>query len=132
MAANLGRDWLIKKNAVVLAGLRTKGVAFAGEPVDVTGDDEGGYRTLLATAGQVSLDLSIEGLTKDAVLRESIMTQTDLMLTDITVEYPDGATLSGNFFLSSLEDSGTYNDAITFSGSMQSSGPWVYTPFVAS
>lgn len=126
MAASKGRDLLVKKGATVLAGIRTKGVSINGEPIDVTSDDDDGYRTLLADAGTYSIDLSIEGITKDDTLLTIIAAGGSLMLTDITVDYPNGKTLAGNFFLTSLEETGTYNEAVTFSGSLQSSGTWTY------
>ncbi len=136
MAAKIGREFLIKKGATVLAGVRTKAFSFAGEPVDVTTDDDTGFRTLLAESGQEALDISVEGLTKDTILRAAALTGTaGLMLTDITLEFPktgtqvtSGDKIAGSFFLASLEESGTYNDAMTFSASLQSSGAWTYTP----
>jgi predicted secreted protein len=127
MAAAKGRELLVKRGSSVIAGIRTKGVAFNGEAIDVTTDDDSGYRTMLADAGTYSVDLSIEGITKDNDLRSVVMAAGSLMLTDITIEYPNGDELSGNFFLTSLEESGTYNDAVTFSGSLQSSGTFTFT-----
>lgn len=127
MPANVGRNLILKVGATPIAGVRTKGISVAGEPIDVTTDDDGGYRTLLAEAGQKSLDISVEGVTKDSELRAAIMTGMTLTLTGLAVEYPNGDTLTGDFLLVSLEESGTYNDAVTFSGSLQSSGAWTYT-----
>ena len=127
MAAAKGRELLVKRGSTVIAGVRTKGVAFNGEAIDVTTDDDSGYRTMLNDAGTYSVDLSIEGITKDNDLRSVVMAAGSLMLTDITIEYPNGDELSGNFFLTSLEESGTYNDAVTFSGSLQSSGTFTFT-----
>jgi len=127
MAAAKGRSLLIKKGSTVLAGMRTKGVAINGEPTDITSDDDSGYRTLLSDVGTLSVDLSIEGITKDDTLKALILAGgTSLMLTDITVVYPDGKSLVGNFSLNSLEETGAYNEAVTFSGSLQSSGAWTY------
>lgn len=127
MAAANGRELKILKNNVVIAGVRTKTVAIAGAPVDVTTDDDAGYRTMLGEAGTYSIDLTVEGITKDAELRGVILTGGSLLLTDITIEYPDGSTIAGDFFLASVEESGEYADAITFSASLQSSGAWVYS-----
>lgn len=134
-AAKIGREFLIKKNGVTLAGVRTKSFSFAGEPIDVTTDDDTGFRTLLAESGQEAIDISVEGLTKDVVIRGAALGSGSLMLTDITLVFPktgtqatSGDEISGNFFLTSLEESGTYNDAMTFSASLQSSGAWTYTP----
>lgn len=129
MAANKGRDLLIKKGSATLAGIRTKTISAAGEPIDITSDDDNGFRTLLACPGNRSLDISFDGITKDAVLRSVVLTGgDDYLLEDITVEYPNGDTISGSFFLTNVDETGAYNDAITFSGSLQSSGQWTYTP----
>jgi len=127
MAATNGRELKVKKAGTVLAGVRTKTVAIAGEPIDITSDDDLGYRTMLGDAGTYSIDLTVEGVTKDDTLRGIILTGGSLLLTDITIEYPDGGEIEGDFFLAAVEDSGEYADALTFSASLQSSGPWVYT-----
>jgi predicted secreted protein len=127
MAAANGRELKVLKNNVVIAGVRTKTVAIAGAPVDITTDDDQGFRTMLGEAGTYSIDLTVEGVTKDDTLRAVILAGGSLLLTDITIEYPDGGEISGDFFLASVEDSGEYADALTFSASLQSSGAWTYT-----
>jgi predicted secreted protein len=106
----------------------SKTFTVGGEPVDITSDDDGGYRTLLAEAGVKTLDISFEGVTKNNDLRSAILTGLDLMLTDISLEFPNGDTIAVDFFFTSLEETGAHNDAVKFSGSMQSSGEWTYTP----
>lgn len=128
MAANVGRNLLLKTGSTVLAGLRTKGISINGEPIDITTDDDGGYRTLLDEAGQKALDISIDGITKDNDLRQAMATGMTLTLAGVSLEYPNGDTLTGTFMLVSLEESAAYNDAVTFTGSLQSSGAWTYTP----
>jgi predicted secreted protein len=126
MAAANGRELKILKNSVAIAGVRTKTVAIAGEPIDITSDDDLGYRTMLGEAGTYSIDLTVEGVTKDAELRSIILTGGSLLLTDISIEYPDGSSIDGDFFLASVEDSGEFADALTFSASLQSSGAWTF------
>lgn len=128
MSANIGRKLLIKRGSTVIAGIRAKTISFGGEPVDITTDDDNGFRTLLAEAGQKKIDLSFEGVTKDNLLRQATLGANpgELLLTDVNILYPNGDTLSGNFFLTQLEETGNYNDAIKFSGSLQSSGEWTY------
>lgn len=127
MAASIGRNLKVKRGSTVIAGVRTKSGSFAGEPVDVTTDDENGFRTTLEEAGTYSFDLSVEGITKDNDIRSAALGATNLMLTDVNLEWPNGDTLTGNFFLASLEESGEYNGALTFTASLQSSGEWTYT-----
>lgn len=131
MAANVGRNLKILKNSVVVAGIRTKSFSANGEPIDVTTDDEAGVRTLLADPAVRTLDISFDGVTKDDTLRGIMLDPAGtLNLTDITLEYPNGDEISGTFFFTNLEESGTYNDAVTFSGSLQNNGAWTFTPAV--
>jgi predicted secreted protein len=127
MSAKSGRTMWIKKNSTLIAGVRSKGFSFAGEPVDVTSDDELAKRTLLAASANESVDVTCEGVTKDTVLRTVALGSGDKLLTDITIGDTLG-TLSGNFFLSAYEETGAYQDAVTFSATFQSSGGWTYTP----
>jgi predicted secreted protein len=129
MAASKGRSLLIKRGSTVIAGVRSKGVAINNEPIDITSDDDLGYRTLLTEAGTMSIDLSVEGVSKDATLLTlAAAGGTGLMLTNVTVEYSDGGIIAGNFFLNSFENTGPYNEAVTFTASLQSSGAFTYTP----
>ena len=63
---------------------------------------------------------------RDAAVLESA----NLLLTDITLDFADGGTISGNFYLASYEETGSHEDAVTFSASLQSSGSWTYTTAV--
>jgi predicted secreted protein len=127
MAAQKGRAFTIKKNGTIIAGLQAKTAAVNNNPVDVTTDDENGFRTLMADPGVKSIDISFDGVTKDTVLRALVMANASQLFEDITLEYPNGDTVAGDFFLANLEESGDTGDALKFSGSLQSSGPWVYT-----
>ena len=127
MAAGKSRDFIIKKNALVIAGVTSKSVAIAKEPIDITTDSDDGFRTFLSDAGTKSLDISFSGVTKDKVMRELIITDQTILLTDITLEYPDGSTISGNFVYNCFTENGGSSDgAVEFDGTLQSSGPWVY------
>lgn len=128
MPANIGRKLLIKRGSTVIAGVRTKSLTTTGDPVDITTDDDSGYRTFLAEAGQRALDTTVEGLTKDSELRSTALTGTSLLLTDVNIEFPNGDTITGDFFFNNFEEAGEYNNAVTFSASFQSSGQWTYTP----
>ena len=68
MAAQKGRAFTIKKNSVIIAGLQAKSAAINNNPVDVTTDDELGFRTLMADPGVKSIDISFDGVTKDATV----------------------------------------------------------------
>jgi len=134
MAAAASRDLIIKKNAVRWLGITSKGVSIAKEAIDITSDEDNGYRTLLDDVGSKTLDISFSGVTKDTTIRALINTDGSQLYTDITVEFPPvgaqttGDTISGSFFLNSVsETGGDSNGTISFDGALQSSGSWTYT-----
>lgn len=135
MTASVGRELLLKKASVVIAGLRTVSLSWSGESIDITTGEDSGIRTLLAASGQEQVDLSCEGIMKAHTFRALVLGSASKMLTDITLEWPIAtpgntteATLSGNFRISTYEEGMPYNDAITFSMKLESSGAWTYTP----
>ena len=127
MSAESGRKLLIKRNGNIIAGVRTKGVTFNREPVDITNDDDDGWRGVLAEPGEKQLDLSVGGVSKDDTLRAIAFTD-PAVLEDMTLEFPDGGLIAGDFFVSNYSETGNYNEAITFEASFQSSGVIAYTP----
>lgn len=127
------RNLVIKKGGTAIAGVRQKSVSIAGEPIDITDDQAGGWRTLDSEVGRRSIDVSIEGFvtTADSTLRDALLAGSPtLLLTDVTVTFPNGDAISGNFFLSSLEESGPENEANGFSAELLSSGAMTFTPAV--
>lgn len=126
MTAAVGRALALEWGATPVAGVREKSIALNGEPIDVTDDDDDGWRALLADeAAQNEVTISVNGVTKDDTLRAAWFgTRTSAM----TVTFPDGGTISGNFFLQSYTETGAYNDAVTFEAEFQSSGIVTYTP----
>lgn len=139
MAGMVGREALLKKGATVLAGVRTKTLSWGGESIDLTSGENDGIRLLASASGQEQIDLPLEGIAKDdELIAIALNPATSKMLTDITIEFAirepgntTKATLSGDFRLSSYEEGMPYNDAITFSATLESSGAWVYTPEAA-
>ena len=134
MAAAASRDLIIKKNAIRWLGITSKGVSIAKEAIDITSDEDNGFRTLLDDVGSKTLDISFSGVTKDTTIRTLINTDGSQLYTDITVEFPPvgaqttGDTISGSFFLNSVsETGGDSNGTISFDGALQSSGEWTYT-----
>jgi len=124
--ADTGRDLLILKNAVAIAGAQENGVSVDNSPVDITSIGDGGFRTLADFAGMRALDISISGVWADKTLRDSAL-GTTLLLSDITIEFADGGDIAGDFYLASYEETGAHDGAVTFTASLQSSGEWTYT-----
>src|SRR5262245_54107426 len=113
-----GRDVIVKLNGVAIAGVREKSVAMNKEPIDVSADDSAGWRELLKEPGQRQLDLSVSGVTKSATLRTLVFSANDDdNIQPLTLEYPDGGIIAGDFYIATYTETGTYNDSTTFESS---------------
>jgi predicted secreted protein len=128
MAANIGRSITVGWGSppVDVEGLREKGIELNGDPIDISSDDDAGWRTLLAVPAENQVNISLSGVSKNRVLQTDWFAGNRLKPATITLD--DGGTLSGNFFLASFSLTGEYKEAIVFEASLQSSGPIVYTP----
>ena len=125
MAGFKGTELTLTLAGAAIAGVRTKTVSLNKEPIDVTSDDDAGWRSLLGEAGIKSCDLSVEGVTKSYTVIGSWFSADAPQAVVLT--FPNGATIEGDFMLASLEQTGAYNDAVTFSASLQSTGEVTYT-----
>lgn len=126
MAFNVGRKLTIKRAGTTIASVRTKTVTINNEAVDISTDDDSGYRTLLEDPGQKQIDMSVEGLTSDDVLIDKAANGTSL-IEEYTITLPSGATIVGDFRFNNLELGAEYNAAITFTAEIQSSGSYTFT-----
>ena len=131
MSALSGRKIIIKKGnpGVKVAAARSKSITINNEPIDITSDDDQGVRQLLEGVGEQaerSMDLSIEGVTKDATFLADITTGANV--DDYEIEIPGIGTFTGKFFLTSTALTAPYNDATTFTAELQSTGPFTFTP----
>jgi predicted secreted protein len=130
MAANVGRAitvaWGNASPPAEIEGLREKGIELNGEPIDVSSDDDAGWRRLLAVPGENQVNISLSGVSKNLTLKQAWFSGNRLEEAVVTLH--DGATMTGEFFLASFSITGEYKDAIVFEAALQSSGPVVYTP----
>ena len=125
MAGANGRALQIKWDSVTLVGVRTKGWTATADLVDVTTDDDNGWRTLLATPGLRSVEVTVGGISSDQVLINEFFNGTGKTLTG---ELPTTTgTISGTFYLSSFEQTGEHDGAVEFSATFMSSGVITYT-----
>ncbi len=121
-----GRDLELTWNAASIGGVREKSVTINGEPIDTTSDDDDGWRRLLTTPGQKQIDISVSGVTRNHTLKADWFNNNRQR--SVVITYPDGDTITGTFHLVEYTETGTYNDAVTFEASLQSTGVATYTP----
>lgn len=127
MAANLGRKVTLTRDGSAIEGVREKSVTLNGEPIDITDGASDGWRELLAEAGENSVEIAISGVTKDDVLRAEWFSGDRTKPTVMT--WPtSGGTITGDFFLATYSEAQPYKEAITFEGTLQSTGEVTYTP----
>jgi TP901-1 family phage major tail protein len=127
MAGANGRALQIKWDSVTLVGVRTKGYTITNDYVDVTTDDDAGWRTLLATPGLRSIEATVGGITADQVLLAEVM-KANITGEPLTVELPlTTGTLAGTFLCSSYEETGEHDGAVEFTATFMSSGSVAYT-----
>jgi TP901-1 family phage major tail protein len=127
MAAVAGREFTVKDGGTAIAGLRTTSVSVDNSPVDITDKGDSGFRTLASFAGKRTLEISAEGVFDENTIRAQAMGTATQLLTDITLEFGDDDTLSGDFYLASFESAGDHDGEETYSVTFQSSGAWTYT-----
>lgn len=127
--ASSGRSFTVSRASTVIAGLRENSVSFDGSPVDITSKGDSGFRTFASFAGAKSFDISASGVLDDAVFQNVIADEdSNLLLTDVTIEFADGATISGDIYFASTTFAGAHDGENTYDMSLQSSGEWSYTP----
>lgn len=128
MAGHNGREVVIDWDSVTLVGVRSRTFNISNDYVDVTTDDDAGWRTLLADPGLRSVEVTIGGVCSDQVLIAAIMAANVSGETlSITLPTATGASLSGTFLVSAFEGSANYDGAYEFSATFMSTGAVTYT-----
>lgn len=130
MAGHSSRDLTIDWDSVTIANVQSKSFSVNAEPVDVTTDDDNGWRTLLDDPGVRSLEVTVGGIADDEAVLADIMAASDLTLA-MSISLPSSGTdgtLAGTFFVTSFENNGGSSDgSVEFSATFQSSGAVTYT-----
>lgn len=125
----LGRDVILTVGGQAIAGTQTKGLTCNNEPVDVTDDAAGGWRLVMARPGLKTVDLAISGILKNLELMRSFFNAANSgsQVFAVSVTYPDGSIVAGDFILTSFSETGESNAGKTFDSSWQSSGALTFT-----
>jgi TP901-1 family phage major tail protein len=135
MAAQKGKDLLLKLDSdgtgtfATVAGLRSRGIAFNAETVDVThAESAGQWRELLAGAGAKHARVTGSGLFKDAasdaLVRQYVF---DGTIRDWQVVIPDFGTVEGPFQIAAFELTGRHDGEIAFDLALESAGALTFT-----
>ncbi|MCP3946320.1 phage tail tube protein [Herbaspirillum sp.] len=134
MAGFNGRDLTFDWSSTTLVGVVTRGLTVTNDFVDVTTDDDIGWRTLLATPGVRSVEVTVGGVTSDEVLLAEIMAASvtsDTLKADLPSSLATPGNLSGSYVVSSYETSGETDGKVEFSATFMSTGAVTYTASAA-
>lgn len=105
---------------VAIGALKSKSLSINKEPIDITTDDDAGFRAYLDTVDSLrSADIKLSGLLKDLTLLTHVDAETALTLRFVI---PGILELSGTFKFTSAELAAEMEDATTFDYSFSSSG----------
>lgn len=130
MAGFNGREFTFDWDSITLVGVRTRSLSVTNDYVDVTTDDDNGWRTLLADPGLRSIEVTIGGVTSDEVMLAAIMAA-NVSAETLTANLPTSlavpGTVAGSFLISSYETSGDHDGEVEFSVTFMSTGEVTYT-----
>lgn len=103
---------------------RSNGFAQAGEAVDVTTKESQGDRTLLVGGGTRARTITLEGVFEDDPFFTEFQSRWEAGTLDPyqIVHLTDGLQYAGSFQVTSLDLAGDYNDGMTYSMTLESSG----------
>ena len=124
MAEILGRKVTVTVGTDVIATARTTSLAINNEAVNITSAGDDGIRRIMAEAGEKSIEITLDGLYTDSSLMDVALNGT--LIQDVILDY-DTYTLTGDFFLSSYNEGQPYNEAVTFSATLMSTGAVIKT-----
>lgn len=130
MAATKGRDFLLKVGDggspgiyTTLGGFTSRDFGLENSVGDVTNQDSGGYRELLAGAGITSHSFSGSGtFVDDAAFATAQTNARAQTLDDYQVVVPGLGTFEGQAIITSLRETGEHEGGVQFSISLEFSG----------
>lgn len=126
MAANYGRKITFTWGGVAIPGIREKSLTVGGEPVDVSSDEDDGFRLLLDEDATKQIDYAVSGVVKSDVLRVAKLT--GAIADEVVITYQDGSKLTFDAVLGEYSEGQPYQEAVTISATFMSSGAWSFTP----
>ena len=137
MAGFNGRKLTLDWDSVTLVGVRTRGFTVTNDHVDVTTDDDAGWRKLLADPGLRAIEVTVGGITSDEILLNELM-KASITGETLDILLPTGTAsgvstpgnLAGSFVVSSYEQTGEHDGSAEFSATFMSDGVIVYTATV--
>lgn len=109
-----------------VSGGREESFTINQELLDITDKGDSGWRTYLeGEAGLSSVSVSVSGVSIDDDLVNDCLNK---FARDYQIDIDDIGVFEGRFMLPSYEESGAHNNEITYTVTLESTGPVTYTP----
>jgi predicted secreted protein len=122
----IGRDVVMTMAGQTVLGVRVKGLTLNNERLDTTDDGSNGWAEALAVPGRKNIEFTISGMVKNLELVRAYFNGASSIYA-VTLTYPDGSIVSGDFFYDSMSPTGEENALATFDASFSSSGAVTFT-----
>ena len=122
-----GKDWILTWDGAAIGGVRTKNISVNGEALDVSDDDSNGWAEIWPEAGEMKVELTINGLIKDERLQVQAF-DPETRIHAVTLTGYNGSVIAGDFYLASYSQGLEYKGFPTFDASLTSTGVVTYTP----
>ena len=121
----IGRALRVVKDGQVIAAVQNKTGTLVRTPIDVTNDDSDSFQRFLPVPGRRGVDISVSGVATVDNFQVFLSNWNGNVLQDVELHNPDGSIIVADdgFFLGNLEFTGAFDGAVTFSATLQSSGP---------
>lgn len=104
----------------VIPGTQSKAWEMANTRLDTTDDQANGWAEAMAEPGEKSISCPFSGVSKNLGLLSSFFGASQTF--EIIFTWPDGSTLTGDFFMDSFSSGGEHATLSTFDASFSSSG----------
>lgn len=137
MPSHKGRDFLLKigdgatpvEAFTTLGAARTAALSLNNNPVDATTMSDAGIQTLAAEAGTQSMQITLDGLFKDASAEETLRAAAFARTSkNFQLAFPNGDVYQAAFVISEYSRGGTHDGLETFSATLARSGQGTFTP----
>lgn len=129
MAKQAGRLATFKVGAATLAGVRVQNITWNGAGIETTDRDDGGFQTFLdGHLASDTLEISVEGLEEDGVLRKAALKsgQAAKFFSDAEFKFAGGDSITGDFLMTTYTEGAPHDDAVTFSATFVRNGQHVF------
>lgn len=111
-----------------IGGARSDSFTLNNGKIDITNKDSNDWQQMLTNAGTRQASISISGIFLDSASERSLRTAAiNRTIKNFKLLEPNGATWVGPFYVSSIQLTGTHNDAVSYSATLESAGVITYT-----